>query len=435
MPTRTRSATSSPAKAAPQALATTATTTNQNDALKLFILPKNTSPSARFVLLSQPRDQKRQRFYFCPQGGLYEITKVAAPQSDPRSVLLAPSDDSTSTKLDKTSAPATGIESGWVNKAAELLIATPFDPAFLLLPYIALRQSSKQTLFQPLDDILEEALDDDRHLRHVFRSGREAFEKAADDFCDTIEAGDEKMFRFSQVRLIASLLRRAEKVISRGLPASMEESFVTRVLERPVVAIKMEESTAITTVVKPNDPDEDEDEDEDGFSESLESQTTVVESVATLSTEGSALSSTSTLTEDSIPAEVVRLQRLKVALDFIISSFVPPKLASEVRSTLDLPSSPIDFTPLVEWMSELAKLRAEALEARSFTDLSRKRTLEDDDDAETRAEKKHRHEADEKKKKAGESRGVRDLKKVNTVGMQKMSAFFTKKPVGVKANT
>ena len=42
-----------------------------------------------------------------------------------------------------------------------------------------------------------------------------------------------------------------------------------------------------------------------------------------------------------------------------------------------------------------------------------------------RAEKK-RKEEEEKMKKAGESRGVRELKKVNTSGMKKLSAFFGK---------
>ena len=174
MPARTRSATSSPVKVSHKPPPTTAPT-NTNDPLKLFILPKDTSAAARFVLLRHPRDQKKQRCYFCPQRGLYEFTKIAAPNSDLRSVLLAPCDGVTTTDPRTDGSPMTGVASGYVNKSADFFIATPFDPAFLLLPYIALRQSSTKTLFQPLDDILEQALDDDRHLRHVFREGREIF--------------------------------------------------------------------------------------------------------------------------------------------------------------------------------------------------------------------------------------------------------------------
>ena len=41
-------------------------------------------------------------------------------------------------------------------------------------------------------------------------------------------------------------------------------------------------------------------------------------------------------------------------------------------------------------------------------------------------EEKRKKEEEEKKAKAQESRGVRDLKKVNTTGMKKMSDFFGK---------
>ena len=51
---------------------------------------------------------------------------------------------------------------------------------------------------------------------------------------------------------------------------------------------------------------------------------------------------------------------------------------------------------------------------------------EEDDAVETRAEKKRREEEEVKRKKAGESRGIRDLKKVDTKGMKKMSDFFGK---------
>ncbi|KAJ4160514.1 hypothetical protein NW754_003633 [Fusarium falciforme] len=57
-------------------------------------------------------------------------------------------------------------------------------------------------------------------------------------------------------------------------------------------------------------------------------------------------------------------------------------------------------------------------------DYSRKR---DRDEEEDEARVKKRKAEEEKKKKSMESRGVRELKKVNTKGMKKMSDFFKKK--------
>jgi len=57
--------------------------------------------------------------------------------------------------------------------------------------------------------------------------------------------------------------------------------------------------------------------------------------------------------------------------------------------------------------------------------VSRKRALEDDEALAGREEKKRRKEEEEKRKKA-EGRAVKMLKKVDTSGMKKMSAFFKK---------
>ncbi|KAJ6166653.1 hypothetical protein N7470_002100 [Penicillium chermesinum] len=71
-------------------------------------------------------------------------------------------------------------------------------------------------------------------------------------------------------------------------------------------------------------------------------------------------------------------------------------------------------------------MRAEALASRKMSDFTRKRGL-DDEEVEARAEKKRKKEEEEKKAKASESRSVKNLKKVNTTGMKKMSDFFKKK--------
>jgi hypothetical protein len=84
----------------------------------------------------------------------------------------------------------------------------------------------------------------------------------------------------------------------------------------------------------------------------------------------------------------------------------------------------VDFKPLDEYLERLAKLRQEAAAVRS-SDFSRKRAADEEQDE--RAEKRRRQEAEEKAKKANMSRGVKNLMKVNTSGMKKMSDFFKKK--------
>ena len=89
-------------------------------------------------------------------------------------------------------------------------------------------------------------------------------------------------------------------------------------------------------------------------------------------------------------------------------------------------SSAIDFKPLDEYLARVAQLRQEAAASRNMGDYSRKRVLDDEEIME-REEKKRKKDEEEKRKKAGESMGVRALKKVNTQGMKKMSDFFKKK--------
>jgi hypothetical protein len=72
----------------------------------------------------------------------------------------------------------------------------------------------------------------------------------------------------------------------------------------------------------------------------------------------------------------------------------------------------------------VVKLRQDAAAVRSLTDYSRKRNIEDEDE---RAEKRRKKEEDDKRKKPTESRGVKNLKKVDVKGMKKMSDFFKKK--------
>src|SRR5215469_4100890 len=113
---------------------------------KLFVLPKNTSERARIITLDNPATSKPNRYFVCPEKGLYEFTNVAAANSSPRNWLLArPSDshttDSDTKRREKSNyfessedGSPSGFSSGYVAKNPDLFVATPMDILFLLLP-------------------------------------------------------------------------------------------------------------------------------------------------------------------------------------------------------------------------------------------------------------------------------------------------------------
>ncbi|KAL1978517.1 hypothetical protein VTN31DRAFT_1376 [Thermomyces dupontii] len=396
---------------------------------RTLILPANASDAARFLVLPNPTTGACNRYFFCPRAGLYELTAVSSPPAQPRSVLLTPSDYGSSQP------PQPPKTKGAVTRNAELLVATPFDVMFLLLSILAPAPTTgsgdpaqrKQNLFQPLDDILDSQEDLPPHLRLVLydTSFRPTLEQRAEAVCDTMEAGDQKLYRFSETKLLRELLGKAERMIAQGLPASLEQRFVRKELEPPLMSVKRGEETAPT--IEPVG--------ENGTPSTVESSS----SSNSVDSNGSGLSSSSAggISTPFTPASTVdgsatqpdptaRLLRLRVALSFMLHAYVPPHLAARIRDILASGDSPIDFTPLDERLKQLAELRAQAI--RSQSDLFRKRDADDDYGSGT-SRKKRRKEEEEgmKKKKASESRGVRELKKVDTTGMKKMSDFFKKK--------
>lgn len=261
--------------------------------------------------------------------------------------------------------------------------------------------------------------------------------------CDTVEAGDETMFRFSEDKLLAEMLSKARKMSEQPLPKSMEDKFVTKTLEAPVVGVKRESTTVLSVSqtqaqVQSENPAPNseastpkiESADSQSSVSSTETTTSLVSEASTAAT--SVVAEESTTTTEVIPTlqaspEVVKLQRLRTAFTFICSCYISPAQTKLLQAKLkEAKPPPVDFTPLDSYLEEIRKLRQEAAAARSMEDYSRKRVLDDDEVAE-RNEKKRRKEEEDKRKKAGESRGVRDLKKVNTAGMKKMSDFFKKK--------
>ncbi|EXJ86853.1 hypothetical protein A1O3_03807 [Capronia epimyces CBS 606.96] len=432
----TRSSTTSPVKKHAKETCATKSESKSNaqrEPLRPFILPRDTCDRSRFLLLRHPRDCTLQRFLFCPETGLFQFTKVQTPSTDPRSLLFARADpdgekDSPET-LGKDSETEQALSRGYISKSAEIFVATPFDLAFILLPLVLpAKAPSGKMLFQPIDDILEQHIQEDKHLRYIYDHGRTMLEDAMSRFCDTIEAGDEQMYRPSEDKALRMVMQKVDNAMRGGLPASLEEKFVTRALEAPVLSVKREETSISTISTNSAQATSDDNESQ---SEGLDSQSTSASSAPSMVfSDVSTASSASTVVPDtSIPQELCDLQKRRTVVDFILASYLPASLADRLRGRLGEKDSPVDFSPLEKHLQSLAAMRAEVLASRSIGDFSRKRGLEDDEVAESRAEKKRRQEEEDKKKKLGESRGVRDLKKVNVSGMKKMSDFFAKKPV------
>ncbi|XXG95689.1 hypothetical protein Hte_001958 [Hypoxylon texense] len=415
----------------------------------VFVLPKKATKDARIVSLFNPRCQTPTRYLVCPETGIYEFTSIAAPKTTPRSWFIEcgnvddvepkKSDDSTEFRA-------------YVTNGAELYVATPIDPMFLLLA--AFEDESATTkdgkrMFVSMDDHLDSVRDKSPHLSEILRWGkiRTLLESRMAAVCDTAEAGDETMFRFNEDKLLAEMLAKARNICEHGLPQSLEDKYVTKKLEAPIVGVKRETTTSSTTreqtqtEVETSTPASGastpkvESADSQSSVSSTETTTTSASEASTAATsitEESTAIVTNTTTTELLPAlhaseDVVKLQRLRGALQFMCAKYLSQAHAAQLFRKLKTQGSPaVDFAPLDAYLEKLNTLRQEAAASRSAADYSRKRPLDDDEIAE-RAEKKRKKDEAEKRKKAGESRAVRDLKKVSTTGMKKMSDFFKKK--------
>lgn len=323
---------------------------------------------------------------------------------------------------------------GYVLKTASLLVVTPMDPLFMVLSALAPLPTTKSSeptkkLFLSGYDYFEKMSKVSPHFTSFSRieSIRQLLESRMAAVCDTVEAGDETMYRLSEEKLLGELLKKAKKMTEKGLPASMEEKLVRKALDPPMLSIKRDDSS-LSELAK-----------EDGAA-TPDTQTTVSDTAASSFSEASTAAtsfsedSQVTVTVDK-PAEpspidapdgVVELLRLRTALFFICSAYLAPHITESLKKLLSTSTSIVDFGPLDTHLAHLAKLRQDALASRSLGDFSRKRSMAAED-GETRAEKKRKLDEEEKRKKANQSRGVQALKKVNVAGMKKMSDFFKKK--------
>jgi hypothetical protein len=403
---------------------------------KLFILPKKASKDARILTLPNPATSKGNRYFFCPDTALYEFTTIAAPASTPRSLLITSqgptkepgtgdSGATTEGKDDETEQEAK-FANGYISRSASLFVATPVDLLFFLLPIIAPASSQKKGkgMFLTFEDHIEATPEQIKRLLKSTAT-RELFEKRLRAICDTVEAGEDTMCRLSIEKLVAELLVKAKRMVTKGLPSTMEDRFIRQALQAPVTTLKRgETATSETATSQPSQRDSAESQDSapstKDSQESLASETTTTTEATSISTHSSSIEKA-----EDIPESIKHLLRLRTSLNFMLQSYLPPHLRAEVQTHLST-NTILDFSPLDTHLKTLNSLREEARALRSLSDnISRKRPIEDDEAVELRAEKKRKKEEEEKRKKT-EGRAIKQLKKVDTSGMKKMSSFFTK---------
>jgi len=394
----------------------------------LFVLPQGRSRDSRVVTLPSPASSVNNRYFFCPDNGLYEFTKISAPKKTPRSWLLAPETPEDGSEKE-TDAGDSELGKGYTIEQPDLFIATPVDPLFFLLQALTTKnEDGNQKLFLSIEDHLDNFLATSPQLKHILQSEafKQSLQSRADVVCDNVDVGDEKMYRLSLDRLAAELLKKAENMAKNGLPASMEQEFVQETLRRPVPLIIRQESSMTTEDAVPTL-----DSQTSSFSTSAEeSQFSSTSGVSTHT--GATSSPDLTLTKVSgygAPDHIVHLLRLRVALNFIMSAYVSPSLRTQLQANFSAETSPISFVALDEHLKQVETLRRETQALRSVSDnISRKRSNMGDEEAEAAREEKKRKKTEEEEAKKNQSRGVKQLAKVNTTGMKKLSSFFAKAP-------
>ncbi len=405
---------------------------------KLFILPKDTSAEARIVTLPNPATGSPNRYFVCPDKGFYEFTRIAAPRRGCRSWLLAPEQAGGDGEQagEGGEGGVAGNEDGYVLQTAEMMVATPIDPLFLLLPVLV--QEGKNMFFEAggYVDLLGEK---SAHFKELVRLDRQSggrLEKLLETrmmvVCDEMEAGEERLYKLSQDKLCGVLREKAERMVARGLPPSMEERFVKQPLVVPMMSVKREASIMSIAI---NDELEDMESgaSQTETSSAQESQDTQTSSITATSVSTAATSVAATPSDEvsTTDKEIQHLLRLRTALNYLLNSYIPTSSRKILSPVL---TSSADFTPLSTHLEHLTKRKAEAQALRTMSEnISRKRGLEDDDEPLEKAEMKKRKKEEEEFRRKNMSRGVQQLKNADTTGMKKMSSFFAKAPaVGKK---
>ncbi|CCU81910.1 unnamed protein product [Blumeria hordei] len=398
---------------------------------QVYLLPRDVSREARIISIKDPTGSDNTRYLVCPTKGIFEFKKIAAPLSTPQSWLMCPASNERSEKI--TDDLEEFVE-GYITKNALLFIATLVDPLFIILPTLmpaptkVLSEPVKR-LFLSSDEYLDRLISRSPQLECFMEMGsiKTKLEQRIVSVCDMVEAGDEKMYRLNDDKLISELINKAKRMVSGGLPESFEEKFIKRLLEAPVMSKKREFNSDLVQESNITDATI-------SIPTSTQTQTTPLsENIGDDQYAQGSISVKNSIPEkisadekhNSSPDAVKYLLRIRTCLFFINSNYISTQAGEKIKSLIN-ENKFIDFAPLDAHLAQLVKLRQDALSSRSMSDFSRKRSIIDDEGSMDRAHKKQK-EQDDKKRLAKASRGVKALKKVNVSGMKKMNEFFTKK--------
>lgn len=397
---------------------------------QLFVLPKDASTEARIATIPNPATLAPNRYFVCPEKGFHEFTRVATPKKQHRSWLLAPD------QTDQTNGQDDGPndaekDTGYALQTPDMFVATPVDPLFLLLPALADGGESTGQEYLASSDYLAKLTKTSPHLSHILHTSgpsklEQCLEARIEAVSDCMDFGDEKMYSLALPKLVKELVSKAKRMTAKGLPTSMEDRFVKQPLDVPVLSIKREESSVSIAAGDTKGGAESEPASEAQSQETNASNT----STTTMSTAATSVTVTAEGDAQTAPEGAVDLLRIRVALNFLMSSYVPSSLCKKLQPLVaDPDTSGVDFSTLDKNLEHIASLKKEAQALRSLSDnITRKRSAMEDDEATERAEAKKRKKEEEEQKKKNTSQGVKKLMKADTSGMKKLSSFFAKAP-------
>ena len=401
----------------------------------VFVLPKGASSEARIITLPDPASSSSSRYFVCPEKGFHEFIKVAAPKKASRSWLLAPQNLGGVEMEDNVNEEDSQEQEqeGYVLEQPNMFVATPIDPLFVLLPLLVGGETGSYLTFSDYVFTTEkEGLAQLQQLlrQTTFAKLEKTMEARIGSICECLDMGDgeDKMYKLSTSKLATTLVSKANNMVKRGLPVSMEERFVKQALEVPVMSIRREESSVS---IAPENATPGAETDDIAAETSQESSSTITASTSTTtaSTAASSFATAPAEAQHSAASDTVNLLRIRTGLDFLVASYVPVSLRTAIQEIYQSSASPVDFTALDKHLEHIAGLKKQAQVLRSLSDnISRKRGADDDEDALDKAEAKRKKKEEDEIKKKNMSRGVQQLAKANTTGMKKLSSFFTKAP-------
>ena len=396
----------------------------------VLVLPRNRSPQSFISALPHPQSSVASQYLIDPEHGIFEFTQVTAPNKSCHSWLVERGPHhcgSHGTKLPKAEpgADETGggssHELSYIIKKPTMLVATAIDPLFFLISGLCNQgteaNGSKGHLLS-CADLLDKLCEDTDEFVRVLEIVpiRSIFERRLKVVCDSVAAGDERMYRPNPSKILEELVRKARNVAESIVPPSIDEKSIRAALEVPYQNVQACSNTDTAHHGPTSTPS--------SASDAQEFDTAPIPS-----------STTSVSTEMTVPddlegpssEELTKLLRIRTVLSYLTSNYISKSISTSLENLLASNETPLNFKLLNERLAFVTEARAEALASRSLGDYSRKRNAyEEDEAAELRAEKKRKKEEEERKKKL-ESRGLRDLKKVDTTGMKKMSDFFRAK--------